>query len=492
MAGEATPTSERERPTLGWAGGPGPGPLLGRFGDYELLAEIGRGGMGVVFRAYEPALGRFVALKMMQPGALPDENDVRRFQREAASAAKLRHPHIVTVHRVGVQDGRHFFSMDLIEGPSLSQRLASGPLPGKVAARYVAAVARAIHHAHQQGILHRDIKPGNVLIDAHDVPHVTDFGLAKQLSAPSEHTRTGAVLGTPSYMAPEQANGQKDLGPACDVYGLGALLYELLTGRPPFRAETTLDTLLQVMQNEPAPPRLLSPGLDRDLETICLKCLHKAPADRYSSAAELADDLERYLNGEPIRARSVNLLARVARALERSQHDVEFGQYSTVLYWFAGIVAVLHVVKHFLVVSHQPTPAVLLAQFVQFGSMVFVLWLYRPKGLLPTTTAERQLWSVWVGYVLTCSLVSAVSVGLFGLPRAYDGILYPYYALVTGLAFFVLGSSYWGRCYVFALAFWALALLMLLDMRWVMLEFGGLWTLTLFVLGRRLRRLAKG
>jgi hypothetical protein len=484
----------REQPTLGGSpNGAGRADVPQRFGDYELLGELGRGGMGVVYKAYEPALNRLVALKMVLPGALPDAAELARFQSEAAAAARLHHPHIVAVHRVGVQDGRHYYSMDLIDGPSLGQRLNDGPLAGRAAARYLATVARAIHHAHQQGILHRDLKPGNVLLDRDDQPHVTDFGLAKQLSADGGQTRTGAVLGTPSYMAPEQAAGSKELGQATDVYGLGALLYELLTGRPPFRGETSLDTLLQVLEHEPAPPRLLNPKVDRDLETVCLKCLAKRPADRYASAQALAEDLERFLGGESIRARSFNMMDRLARTLERSQFDVEFGAYGTMIYWFAAIVFVQHVGKHFLIQTRQPAWTILASQLVQFFLIGFVLWLYRPrgKGLLPTSTPERLLWAVWLGYIFTSLLVSAVSWKLMGMEKLYGGYIYPYYAVVTGMAFFVLGSSYWGRCYAIAVAFWALAWVMLYGLRWATLEFGGLWTLALVMIGRRLEVLGR-
>ncbi len=499
MAGVPPPTGEvHEQPTvshpgLGAAPGPCPpgGPPPQRFGDYEILGEVGRGGMGVVYKAREPGLNRTVALKMLLPGAVPDEAELQRFRTEAAAAARLQHPHIVAVHCVGVHDGRHFYSMDYIEGVSLTQRLAEGPLPCRTAARYAAVIARALHHAHGHGILHRDVKPGNVLIDADDRPHVTDFGLAKQYTSDSGQTRTGSVLGTPSYMAPEQAAGRKDLGPACDVYGVGALLYELLTGRPPFKAETPLDTMLQVMEFEPVPPRLLNPKIDRDLETVCLKCLQKEPRDRYRTAAELADDLDRYLQGDSIRARSFNMMDRLARTLERSQFDVEFRSYATLLYWFAAIVLAMHLVRHVLITTHQPVWAVGASQIVQFGLMGAAFWRYRKQGVLPTNTAERQMWSVWVGYIASCFLIAFAGWCMFSEAQIYAGVEYPLFAITAGMAFFVLGSSYWGRCYAIALAFFALSGVMLLRLEWATLEFGGLWAVVLVVIGRHLSRLGR-
>jgi hypothetical protein len=446
--------------------------------------------MGVVFKAWEPGLRRFVALKMLLPGAAADEGELRRFRSEATAAASLQHPNIVAVHQVGNFDGSPFFSMDFIDGPSLAQRLTSGPLPGRAAARLMARVARAIHHAHQNRILHRDLKPGNILIDAAEEPHVTDFGLAKQLSADQGQTRTGTILGTPSYMSPEQASGKKELTVACDVYGLGAVLYELLTTRPPFRAETTLDTILQVLESEPAPPRLLNPQVGRDLETICLKCLEKDPRARYASALELAEDLERYADGESIKARSLNLVDRLARTLERSQLDVEFRSYGVVLYWFALIVAFTHLIKHFQIALRQPVFIVAANQGLQFVLMGIVFWRYRPQGMMPSTTAERQLWSVWIGYIVASVMISLLTKALFGVEQLYLQIDYPYFAVTAGLAFFTLGGSYWGWCYVFSLAFFVAAWVMLLDLRWAVLEFGGLWGVVLLTLGRHLRRLS--
>jgi serine/threonine-protein kinase len=285
---------------------------------YEVLGVLGRGGMGVVYKARQVGLNRTVALKMVLAGDLAGAEQLERFRDEAEAVARLQHPNIIQIHDIGERDGRPFFSLEFVEGGSLADRLDGTPWPPADAARLLETLARAIHEAHARGIVHRDLKPANVLLTSAGVPKVTDFGLAKRLDVDSGRTRSGAIMGTPSYMAPEQAGGKPGLvGPAADVYALGAILYELLTGRPPFKAATPLETVVQSATEEPVPPGRLVPGLPRDLETIALKCLQKDPARRFASAEALADDLHRYLAGEPIVARAVGPLERAAKWARR-------------------------------------------------------------------------------------------------------------------------------------------------------------------------------
>ncbi|HUY34025.1 MAG TPA: serine/threonine-protein kinase [Pirellulales bacterium] len=290
-----------------------------RVPGYEILGELGRGGMGVVYQARQMALGRMVALKMILADEQAGLQELARFRAEAETAACLQHGNIVQIYEIGAHRGRPYLALEWVEGGNLAARLNGRPLPPREAAGLVETLARAIHYAHQRGIVHRDLKPANVLMTADGTPKIGDFGLAKRLFDDARRTRTGAILGTPAYMAPEQAAGRpRDVGPAADIYSLGALLHELLTGRPPFDAASVLDTLRQVESQAPLGPRHWQPTLSRDLETVCLKCLEKDPRRRYSSAAALADDLRRFLLGEPIQARPIHACERVWRWCRRN------------------------------------------------------------------------------------------------------------------------------------------------------------------------------
>src|SRR5688572_30047445 len=283
------------------------------FGDYKIQDEIARGGMGVVYRARQLSLNRLVALKMIQSSHLLSDEARLRFRVEIEAVAQLNHPHIVSLYESGEHEGAHYFTMRLVEGGDLANQLKK-ERPLREWIQLLVKVCRAVHYAHQRGILHRDLKPSNILVDQQGEPHVADFGLAKSLDHDSGFTFTSSVLGSPNYMAPEQATGKtRQITTAVDVYGLGAILYHILAGRPPFQEKTPIETLRQVVDNDPAPPRSTNPQADRDLETIALKCLRKEPGARYGTAEEVAQDLERWLAGDPIRARPLGPLAMTWR-----------------------------------------------------------------------------------------------------------------------------------------------------------------------------------
>ena len=310
------------------------------FGAYELLEEIGRGGMGVVYKARQRSLKRTVAIKLLVAGAYSSESLLRRFQIEAESAACLQHPGIVAIHEFGEHDHQPFYAMEYIEGRNLSDVTGGQPLVPRRAAVYVRAISAAVQYAHTRGILHRDLKPSNVIIDPDDRPHITDFGLAKQLHGHTDFTIAGQMLGSPNYAPPEQASG-KEVGVTSDVYTLGGLLYNLLTGRPPFLASTIQETLRLVYETEPISPRVLNPDVPQDLDTICLKCLEKDPARRYPSAQAIVDELDRFLRGEPILARKVSTAEQGLRWCKR--HPAIASLAATVVAALAATSAIFYI-----------------------------------------------------------------------------------------------------------------------------------------------------
>ena len=394
------------------------------FGDYEILSEVGRGGMGVVYRACQKSLNRIVALKMILPGQDSSAEIVARFRAEAESAARLRHPNLIDVYEVDEVDGRPYFSMKLIEGTTLARRLADGPLPSRTAAEMLAPICRAIADAHRKGVLHRDLKPSNILIDEQGQTYVSDFGLAKRLisdddnsaSGRLELTQTGAILGTPGYMAPEQATGRGDrVTKATDIYSLGAILYAMLTGRPPFQAPSAVDTILLVREQDPLPPRMLNPQAAPDLEMICLKCLQK-PADlRYDTADALASDLEAYLNSEPISARSTQLSQIISLAFRETHHAAILENWGLLWMWHSLVVLLICLVTNILhlngVESRWPY---LTIWTVGSGGWAAIFWeLRRRSG--PITFVERQIAHVWAGSVASSILLYGLE-WIMGLP----------------------------------------------------------------------------
>ena len=489
-----------------------PAPLPRPFGDFTLLSELGRGGMGVVYMARQRSLNRTVAVKMVREAHLASDADRARFRGEAEAAARLHHPNIVTVHEVGTVDGQAYLCMEYVEGQTLAQRVnADGPLPPREAARLVAVIARAVQHAHQHGVLHRDLKPSNILLASGPAsggcqppgseetparsrgplaeiaePKVSDFGLAKRTDRAESLTRTGAVVGTPSYMAPEQATSRKDITPAADVYSLGAILYELLTGRPPFQASNPVDTLLLVLEQEPIPPRDLNPNVDRDLELICLKCLQKPPELRYHSAAAFAADLEAYLVGDPLSVQG-SLGSFVSRLLRETHHAAVLENWGLLWMWHSLAIFLVCLATQFMawaqIDSHGAYLAVWGAGLLTWGS---IFWRLRRRGG-PVLFVERQIAHAWAGG-------TTASVGLFlievvqGLPSL---TLSPVLPVIAGVVFFCKAGTLSGQFYPWVLAYFATGLYMAAFPQSGHLVFGLVSAASFFVPGLKYYRQRK-
>jgi serine/threonine protein kinase len=397
---------------------------------YELLGELGRGGMGVVYKARHVHLNRLVALKMIGAGQLASSHDRQRFHTEAAAAAELDHPNIVPVYEVGEHQGQPYFTLKLVEGGSLAERLSQLVGDHRQCAHLLATVARAVHYAHQHGIIHRDLKPANILLDAAGQPLVTDFGLAKRTEGDAGLTQSGAIVGTPTYMAPEQAGGKKGLTTAVDVYSLGAILYTLLTGRPPFHADTTLDTLLQVLEQEPVRPQVLNPAVERDLELICLKCLAKNPQERYGSAEALAVDLEHWLAGELVSVRPPRF-ASLLRLWVR--HNFGAGAWAVtlglVLGVFGGGLCWLVILNPLDLSEGLKRTLSLLGLVVLTSVGLITAALVRPRnpaadlaaGLITGLLAGVLCYTISFGWV--CVLIMGVPYGIWlGMPVSLGGM----------------------------------------------------------------------
>jgi serine/threonine-protein kinase len=427
------------------------------FGDYELVEEIGRGGMGVVYRALQKSLGRTVAIKMLLRRDLASPADLARFRSEAEAAAQLDHPGIVSIFEVGEWDGHPFYSMQFVEGTTLAKRLLEGPLPDREAASLAAKVADAVQAAHARGVLHRDLKPSNILIDAAGEPHVSDFGLAKRLAADESVTHTGAILGTPCYMSPEQAAGSRgDVGPASDVWSLGAILYQMLTGRPPFQASSPMDTLLAVLEADPPVPRSIDRRIDRDLEMIALKSLQKPQELRYASAAQLAADLRAFLAGEPVAARQGGFADVVARLFRETHHAVVLENWGLLWMWHSVVVLSLCVTTDVLAwqgVTTRWPYLVLWAGGLALWAPIF--WALRHRNG-PVTAVERQIAHIWGGSVIASVMLFWVEA-LLDLPVLK---LSPVLPLLAGLVFFAKAGILSGAFYIQAAVLFATALVM--------------------------------
>ena len=436
---------------------PGASSLPVQFGEYELLEEIGRGGMGIVYRAVQKSLQRVVAVKMLLRRDLASQADLSRFRSEAEAAAQLDHPGIVSIFEVGEHDGHPFYSMRYIEGTTLSKRLEAGPIPPREGARILLRVAEAVQAAHARGVLHRDLKPSNILIDLAGKPHVSDFGLAKRLEGNQTMTHTGAILGTPCYMSPEQAAGSRgDVGPVSDVWSLGAILYQVLVDRPPFQASSPMATLLAVLEVDPPLPRSINGQVNRDLEMIALKTLQKPQDLRYASAADLANDLRAFLASEPIAARQGGVLDVVSRLLRETHHAVVLENWGLLWMWHSVVVLILSVITDVLawqgVESRWPYVALWTGGLALWAP---IFWALRYRAG-PVTAVERQIAHIWGGTMIASMLLFSVEE-LLGLPVLK---LSPVLALLAGLMFFAKAGILSGIFYIQSICLFVTGLVM--------------------------------
>lgn len=464
--------------------------------DYEFRSEVGRGGMGIVYKARQLSLDRTVAIKMLLRGELATERDLARFRIEAAAAARLTHPNIVSVHEVGDAQGQPYFSMEYIDGTNLARRIATAPLSGQDAAKLLVPICRAIAHAHQSGVLHRDLKPSNILIDHGGTPYVSDFGLAKRVLTqsgrnPNEDgslTETGAIVGTPGYMAPEQAAGQRgEVGTSADVYSLGAILYAAVTGRAPFQAASPVDAILMILEQDPPPPRVLNPQVDPDLEMIILKALQK-PADlRYATADELADDLERFLQHKPVQARSSQFSQILSRAFRPTHHVTVLENWGLLWMWHAVVLLVLCLVTNALqlygITSRIPY---LLLWTGGLGTWALIFWDLRHKAG-PVTFVERQIAHVWAAS-MACSTALYLVESLLGLPVLK---LSPVLPLIAGAVFVAKAGILSGEFYLHAVVLFVTCIPMALFPRFALTVFGIVSAATFFFPGLKFYRLRR-
>lgn len=438
-------------------------------GDFELLEEIGRGGMGVVYRARQKSLDRIVALKMIPNAAFAASTDLARLRAEALAAARLNHPSIVPVYEVGEHHGQPWFSMQFVEGSTLSQRLSSGPMAAEEAVRMLIPIVEAIGSAHRAGVLHRDLKPSNVMITPAGEPIVTDFGLAKRVPVQGDTSRTadgdsesnltqsGAILGTPSWMSPEQAAGHSDsIDISTDIYSLGAILYAMLTGRPPFQSASPLDTLLMVMEQDPPAIRVLNPRIDADLEMVVLKCLQKPRDLRYSSTRELADDLRAWLAHEPVSARQSTVMHVITRLFRESHHATILQNWGLLWMWHSLVLLALCLTTNafqFAGVTAR-LPYVGLWVF-GLGCWAVIFWNLRRRAG-PITSIERQIAHVWAGSMVASSMLFAVESVLDEPVLEFSPVL----GCIAGIVFLAKAGILSGSFYLHAMALFATSLVM--------------------------------
>lgn len=436
---------------------------------YVLEEELGRGGMGIVYRAYRKSDGQPVAIKMLLRGEFASPIEKQRFETEATASMKLNHPNIVPIYEYGEHKGCAYFCMKLIEGETLTQRLVRGPLSATETARLMLDVSEAIHYAHEQGILHRDLKPSNILLDENDNPYVADFGLAKQATGDPTLTRSGAILGTPAYMAPEQAAGRRgEVSSISDVYSLGAILYHMLTGRPPFQAASAVDTLLLVLEQDPVSPRVLNRRVNRDLEMITMKCLQKPQDLRYESAKSMASDFTAMLNNRAVSAREGRFGKIIVNVFRETHHASVLENWGLLWIWHSLVLLVACVGTNVMYLMGVETRWLYtLTWSVGFGTWGAVFWFVR-RRMGPVTFIERQVAHVWAAS-LVCVFLLFPFEGFLGLPLLR---LAPVMCMVAAMTFLIKASSLSGIFYIQAAILFVTAFLMGMVPRYALILFG--------------------